>query len=91
MRGRFLELAWPQLALLTLFGVTVVRTGYARLRLTPEGALQLSAETVWGMIAFATLPALAAVAAVYAAWQSRRPAAGAPWDDVNVERLGGEA
>jgi cellulose synthase (UDP-forming) len=88
VRGRFLALAWPQLALLALFGVTLLRTVYARLTLTPEAALQLSAEAVWGMVAFATLPALAAAVAIYAAWQSRRPAAGAPWDEVNVERLG---
>ena len=56
VRGRFLHLAWPQLALLVVFCATVARVGYMRMAVTPEAALQLSAEAVWGMLAFATLP-----------------------------------
>ena len=53
--------------------------------------LELSAEAVWGMIAFATLPVMAAFGAVYAAWQARRLPATAPWDDVDVDTIGGDA
>lgn len=89
MRGRFVRLAWPQLLLLGVFLVTVARMVYARLRSTPEATLELSSEVVWGMIGFATLPTLAAIGTLYAAWQARRPAQGAPWDHVDVERIGG--
>jgi cellulose synthase (UDP-forming) len=91
LRGRFVQLAWPQLALLALFCVTVSRTIYARLYTTPEATLELSSEAIWGMIGFATLPTLAAVGTLYAAWQARRPTKGAPWDDVDVERIGGSS
>jgi cellulose synthase/poly-beta-1,6-N-acetylglucosamine synthase-like glycosyltransferase len=89
MRARFIRLAWPQLLLLGVFSATVARIVYERLRSTPEAALELSSEAIWGMIFFATLPTLAAIGTLYAAWQSRRPAQGAPWDHVNVERIGG--
>jgi cellulose synthase (UDP-forming) len=89
VRGRFVCLAWPQLLLLGIFSVTVARIVYMRMVITPEAALQLSAEATWGMLAFAMLPALAAVGTIYAAWEARHPATGAPWDDVDVEQLGG--
>ena len=91
VRGRFVHLAWPQLVLLAVFCATVARVGYTRMAVTPEAALQLSAEAVWGMLAFATLPVLAAIGSLYAAWEAQCPAAGAPWDDVNIDHLGGEA
>jgi cellulose synthase (UDP-forming) len=85
-----LVLVWPQLVLLAAFGITLIRTAYTRLIVLPEAALSLSAEAVWGMIAFASLPILAATVAMHAAWQGRRPLPGAPWDDIDVEHLGGE-
>jgi hypothetical protein len=91
MRGRFGRLAWPQLLLLGVFSATVARIIYARLRSTPEAALELSSEAVWGMIGFASLPILATIGTLYAAWQARRPAQGAPWDHVDVDRIGGSS
>jgi cellulose synthase (UDP-forming) len=89
VRGRFVQLAWPQLVLVVIFCATVARVGYTRMAVTPEAALQLSAEAVWGMLAFATLPVVAAIGSLYAAWEAQRPAAGAPWDDVRIDHLGG--
>jgi hypothetical protein len=89
VRGRFLRLAWPQLVLIVLYAVTVARVLAVRTFGTPEGSLELSAEAVWGMIAFATVPVLSSLGAVYAAWQSRRPPASAPWDQIDVAALGG--
>jgi hypothetical protein len=57
---------------LAAYTVTVVHVARARL-LGPEDALVFSAEAVWGMLAFATVPALASAGALYAAWQSRTP------------------
>jgi cellulose synthase (UDP-forming) len=89
VRGRFVRLAWPQLVLLGAFCVTVARVIYMRMLVTPEAALHLSAEAVWGMLAFASLPVVAAIGSLYAAWEAGRPSAGTPWDDVDIERLGG--
>jgi len=86
---RFLRLAWPQVALIVLYAVTVTRVLAIRAFGTPEGSLELSAEAVWGMIAFATVPGLSSLGAVYAAWQSRRTPATAPWDEIDVSTLGG--
>ncbi|MET0398443.1 MAG: glycosyltransferase family 2 protein [Longimicrobiaceae bacterium] len=91
VRGRVLRLARPHLALLALYLATVARVAYTRLAETPEGALELSGEAVWGMLGFATVPVLMACGAVYAAWRSRTPAPGTPWEAVPLDRLGGEA
>ena len=88
-REKFIKLAWPQLVLLSAFAATVARIIYVRLYSTPEASLELSSEAIWGMIGFATLPTLAAMGTLYAAWQSRSPAEGAPWDRVEVEGIGG--
>jgi len=91
VRGRFLRLAWPQLVLIGLYLVTITRVFVMRTRGTSEASLELSAEAVWGMIAFATLPVIAAFGALYAAWQARRLPATAPWDDIDVDAIGGDA
>lgn len=90
-RGRFLRLAWPQLLLFALYVATVWRVVTERLHETVEGSLQLSSQAVWGMVAFATLPVLLSAGAVFAAWRSRYPAPGNPWDTVAVTKLGGTA
>jgi cellulose synthase (UDP-forming) len=90
-RGRFLRLAWPQLVILAIYVATLVRVATQRLYDTSEGNLQLSSEAVWGMVAFATLPVIMSFGVFHAAWQARRPAPGNPWDDVDVNRIGGAA
>ncbi len=90
VRGAFVRLAWPQLALVALFGVTVGWIVRTRLLVAPEASLELSAEGIWGMIAFATLPVIASLGAVYAALEAARPPTGAPWDGVDVDAIGGE-
>lgn len=90
VRGRFLRLAWPQLLMIVVYVLTLARVLDVRLAGTGEGSLELSSEAVWGMVAFATLPVVASVGAVYAAWQSRRPPATAPWTDIDVAAIGGE-
>jgi cellulose synthase (UDP-forming) len=91
VRGRFVGLAWPQLALIAAYIVTLTRVLIWRWVDTPEAALELSAQAVWGMIAFATVPVIAATATLFAAWQSRRLPPGAPWDAVDVAGIGGPA
>ena len=89
VRGRFLRLAWPQLLLIALYITTLARVIRVRAFGTSEGSLELSAEAVWGMIAFATLPVISSLGAIYAAWQARRLPTDAPWDDVDVAAIGG--
>jgi cellulose synthase (UDP-forming) len=88
VRGRFLRLGWPQLLQLGIYALTVGWVTYRRLWRTAEGSLALSSEAVWGMVFFATLPALLSSGALYAAWQARTPAGGAPWDAVDPDSLG---
>ena len=88
--GRFVALAWPQFLLLGLYFATLIRVVQTRL-LTDDMRLSASPEATWGMLAFATIPVLAATGALYAAWQSRREPVDDPWDSVDVEGLGGEA
>ena len=86
-KGRFLHLAWPHLALAAVYGITLAWTVYRRLVLTPEAALFLTSEAVWGMVAFASLAMLLASGGIRAAWEARRPPAGTPWDVVDVAAL----
>ncbi len=86
-KGRFLHLAWSHLALAAVYGITLAWTVYRRLVLTPEAALFLTSEAVWGMVAFASLAMLLASGGIRAAWEARRPPAGTPWDVVDVAAL----
>jgi len=89
IRGKFFRLAWPHLMLLAIFAVTVGHIVYVRMHATPEAAIELNSESIWGMIGFATLPVLTAIVTLYAAWQARRPPKGSPWDNVDIECIGG--
>ncbi|MBA3579435.1 MAG: glycosyltransferase [Gemmatimonadaceae bacterium] len=89
VRRRFLRLAWPQIALVTIFLATLTSVSRTRMLITAEGALQLTSQAVWGMVGFATLPVLAAIPVLYAAWQARTPGLGVPWDEVDVDLIGG--
>lgn len=90
VRGRFFRLAWPQLALIAVYVATLVRVFLVRLTAVSEGSMEASSEAVWGMIGFSTLPVVMALAALYAAWESTRTPPNAPWEDVNVDALGGD-
>ena len=89
VRGRFVRLAWPQLLLLVAYLATLVRVVYVRALQTSEGSLALTSQGVWGMMLFATLPLIAAMGGIRAAWDARRPPAGVPWDEVDVTTIGG--
>jgi cellulose synthase (UDP-forming) len=89
VRGQFLRLAWPQLLLILVYAVTVGQVLHTRLLGTPEGALALGSEAVWGMVAFATLPVVLALGALRAAWEARRLPAGAAWDRIDSRKIGG--
>ncbi len=89
VRGRFLRLAWPQLLLVALYLITLARVLYVRTLQTSEGSLALTSQAVWGMMLFATIPLIAAMGGIRAAWDARRPRPGAPWDDVDITMIGG--
>ena len=91
VRGQFFRLSWPHLTHMALYLVTLCYTLYVRLVETPEGALELSSEAVWGMVGFATISLLFVIGATYAAWESRNPSPGNPWDTVQVNEIGENA
>jgi cellulose synthase (UDP-forming) len=82
VRGRLLRLAWPHLLLLAGYLATLGWTVARRLARVDEAALRLSSEATWGMVGFASVPALLLLAAIYAAWLARRPPSGDAWDTV---------
>jgi hypothetical protein len=88
VRTSFLRLAWPHLLLLAALAVTIARVVPARLLWATD---DLSAEAVWGMLAFALLPAAASATGVVAAWQARTVRQGQAWDELDVGHLGGPA
>ena len=88
VRGRFMRLAWPQLLLIFLFVATVARIINVRMVGTTEATIALSSPAIWGMIVFASLPLLASIGTLVAAWDARQPPAGAPWDEVDIARIG---
>jgi len=90
VRDRFLRLAWPQLAIIAAFVITLARVVWTRALETSEASLALTTEAVWGMVAFATIPVIMAIGVLYAAWEARTPAAGSPWDEIDVATLGGD-
>jgi cellulose synthase (UDP-forming) len=82
--GRFLGLAWPYLLLTIVYLVTVGRVVSMRL-LVEHASFDFAPAAVWGMLAFATVPVLAALLAVYAAWESRGRPADDPWTNLSIE------
>ncbi|MCJ7629226.1 MAG: glycosyltransferase, partial [Longimicrobiales bacterium] len=86
-RGDFFRLAWPHLALAVVYALTLGWTLYRRLVLTPESALVLSSEAVWGMMGFASMALLMASGGIVAAWEARKLPRGLPWDEVRLEEI----
>lgn len=82
VRGNFLRLTVPHLAVLFLYGATLARVLVERLLVVPEESLILTTEAVWGMVGFATMNIVFSLGVFRAAWQARTPPAGAAWDDV---------
>jgi cellulose synthase (UDP-forming) len=89
IRRRFLRLAWPHFALLGLYAVTLAHVIRARI-LSENAWLDRSPEAVWGMTLFATLPVIATLGALRAAWQSTRLPADDAWTGIDVSAIGGD-
>ena len=90
VRGRFFRLAWPHIALLAVYVLTFAHLVSTRI-LTESAWLDRSPEASWGMALFATMPVIASVGAMHAAWQSSRPFAGGAWERIEVPAAGGNA
>jgi len=88
VRRSFIRLAWPNLVLLAVFAVTVAHVIATRI-LTADAALDRSPEAIWGMALFASMPVVASLGALRAAWQSARPAPEGAWARIDVTRIGG--
>jgi cellulose synthase (UDP-forming) len=90
IRGRFLRLASVHLALICAYGITVADVVSQRL-FTTDVSMAISADVLWGMVAFATVPMLAGIGAVHAAWQARYVPDDSPWDSVEIDLAGDRA
>jgi cellulose synthase (UDP-forming) len=88
VRQAFLRLAWPHLALLVLYVVTLAHVVATRI-LTENASLDRSPEAIWGMTLFATMPVVASLCALHAAWQSSRPPRPGAWTRVDATAIGG--
>ena len=80
--GSFLRLGAPHLLVAALYLGTVGWVVWRRLLHVPEGALVLTSEAVWGMIAFATATTAMIAGGIRAAWQARTPPRGGAWEAV---------
>jgi cellulose synthase (UDP-forming) len=87
MRGSFVRLAWPHLALIAVYALTLAHVIVSRI-LTERAELDRSPEAIWGMALFASLPVIASVVALHAAWQSSRPREGDAWSAIDITRIG---
>jgi cellulose synthase (UDP-forming) len=87
MRGSFVRLAWPHLALIAVYAVTLAHVIVSRI-LTERAELDRSPEAIWGMALFASLPVIASVVALHAAWQSSGPREGDAWSAIDITRIG---
>jgi cellulose synthase (UDP-forming) len=88
VRRRFLLLAWPHLALIAVYLMTLGHVVSTRI-LTESAWLDRSPEAVWGMLLFASMPVAASAGALHAAWQSSRPPMRGAWSDLEVDAIGG--
>jgi cellulose synthase (UDP-forming) len=71
-RGSFWRLARVQIATVLLVVALSVATIHQRLYVLPEAEVRLTTGVSWGMIAFAIVDAIFALAVVVAAWQAAR-------------------
>jgi cellulose synthase (UDP-forming) len=88
VRRHFLLLAWPHLALIAVYLMTLGNVVSTRI-LTESAWLDRSPEAVWGMLLFASMPVAASAGALHAAWQSARPPMRGAWSDLEVDAIGG--
>ena len=88
VRGSFLRLAWPHLTLLVVYAVSLAYVVSTRI-LTENPSLDRTPEAVWGMTLFATMPVVASLTVVRAAWQSSRSSTPGAWTRIDVSTIGG--
>lgn len=82
--GKISPFAKPILVHIIIFLVTIIYVFYERRYLLSDFILVTTSERTYGMVAFATIPFLLAIAAMYAVLESRKLKAEDPWDSVNV-------
>jgi cellulose synthase (UDP-forming) len=85
--GKITPFAKPLIMQLVIFAATACIVLYQRRFYTPEAAVVLTAERVWGMIFFALIPALLAIGGMFAIIQSKYLSDKNPWDEVDVNTI----
>jgi cellulose synthase (UDP-forming) len=85
--GKISTFARPILMHIVIFIITVSYAIYERRYVLSDAELVSTSERAYGMIAFATIPFLLALGAMYAAIESRKLKAEDPWNSVNTSLL----
>lgn len=87
VRGAFFALSRWHLAVLAVYGLTLLYLIAYRIGYWPLEDIILTSEAVWGMMLFASIAALMALGAIYAAWTSTTLPKDQPWDDIDPDTL----
>jgi cellulose synthase (UDP-forming) len=85
--GYFTPFARPLVVQAVLFIITVFSVLSYRRFFTPESMLILSAEKVWGMIAFAFIAFIMAVGGILAALEAHSLKEEEPWADIELKKI----
>jgi len=85
--GKISPFAKPLLIQIALFILTIGMVIYQRIGLLTEVELIASYEITYGMLAFATIPFLLALASMYAVWESSRLTSESPWEIVDLSQI----
>jgi cellulose synthase (UDP-forming) len=85
--GKISPFAKPLLIQIALFILTIGVVIYQRISLLTEVELIASYEITYGMLVFATIPFLLALASMYAVWESSRLTSESPWEMVELSQI----
>jgi len=84
--GKISPFAKPLIVYLVIFVLTVGYVLFERRYLLSEAILVATCEKAYGMIAFASIPFILTVFALYAVWESQNLKAEDPWENVKITK-----
>ena len=85
--GNISPFAKPLIAQMGLFLLTLGMILYKRIWVLTEVELLSTAEITYGMLFFALIPFMMAMASLYAVWESGRLEIASPWEKVDLNQI----
>ena len=85
--GYFTPFARPMLVQVILFVLTVAGMFTYRRFFLPESMLILSAEKVWGMVAFGFVAFIMALGGIFAALEAQNMKEEEPWSEIELQKI----